>query len=190
MRFTPKKTLEVIVKNQNHYVAQVKANQRKLLAHIQQTVATQPALSQFATHQQAHGRQSSWQVAVYAALPTTLTQPWLGLSHFVHVHRHRLVKGQLSQADAYFMSDLGLDAAAFAQGIRGHWGIENKLHWVKDVVCGEDTNRIRHKRGAVNVAVLGTIALNLHRQAGHDSITEGQIKFGSNVNELTKLIRT
>ncbi|QDK81287.1 ISAs1 family transposase [Spirosoma sp. KCTC 42546] len=124
MRFTPKKTLEVIVKNQNHYVAQVKANQRKLLAHIQQTVATQPALSQFATHQQAHGRQSSWQVAVYAALPTTLTQPWLGLSHFVHVHRHRLVKGQLSQADAYFMSDLGLDAAAFAQGIRGHWGIE------------------------------------------------------------------
>lgn len=178
------------MKNQNHYVAQVKANQRKLLAHIQHTVSTQVALSAFTTTEQAHGRQSSWQVQVYVAPPTTLTQPWLGLSHFVHVHRQRLVKGQLSQVDAYFMSDLNLSAAEFAQGIRGHWGIENKLHWVKDVVCGEDSNRIRHKSGAVNVAVLGTIALNLHRQAGHDSITEGQIKFGSNVKELTKLIRT
>jgi len=129
-------------------------------------------------------------VAVYAAAATQLTQAWVGLRHFVHVHRQRLVKGQLSQVDAYFMSDLSLDAADFAQGIRGHWGIENKLHWVKDVVCREDANRIRHKRGAINVAVLGTIALNLHRQAGHNSITEGQIKFGSHVKELAKLIRT
>ena len=190
MRFTPKKTIELIVKTHNHYVAQVKANQRKLLAHIQDTVATQAALSQLSTTEQAHGRQSSWQVEVYAAPPTKLTQPWLGLSRFVHVHRQRFVKGQLSQVDAYFMSDLSLNAAEFARGIRGHWGIENKLHWVKDVVCGEDANRIRDKSGAVNVAVLGTISLNLHRQAGHDSVTEGQIKFGSNVKELTKLIRT
>lgn len=180
----------MIVKNQNHYVAQVKANQRKLLAHIQHTVSTQVELSAFTTTEQTHGRQSSWQVQVYAAPSTALTQPWLGLSHFIHVHRQRLVKGQVSQVDAYFMSDLSLSAAEFAQGIRGHWGIENKLHWVKDVVCGEDTNRIVHKTGAVNVAVLGTISLNLHRQAGHDSITEGQIKFGSNVKELIKLIRT
>ena len=122
--------------------------------------------------------------------PTPLRQAWLGSSHYVHVHRTRLIGGRLSQGDAYFVSDVGLSAAAFAGGIRGHWGIENKLHWVKDVVCGEDANRIRHKRGAVNVAVLGTMALNLHRQAGHNSITEGQIKFGSNVKALARLIRT
>lgn len=190
MRFTPKKTIELIMQTRNHYVAQVKANQRTLLAHIQHTVATQPRLSTFSTTEQAHGRQSSWQVQVYAAPPTRLTQAWPGLSHFVYVHRQRLVKGQLTEVDAYFMSDVNLSAADFAQGIRGHWGIENKLHWVKDVVCGEDSNRIRHKGGAVNVAVLGTISLNLHRKAGHDSITEGQIKFGSNVKELTKIIRT
>ncbi len=189
----------MIVKTHNHYVAQVKANQRKLLAHINQrkllahiqpTVSSQVALSEFTTNEQTHGRQSSWQVQVYAAPPARLTQSWLGLSHFVHVHRQRLMKGQLSQVDAYFISDVNLGGAEFAQGIRGHWGIENKLHWVKDVICREDTNRIRHKSGAVNVSVLGTISLNLHRQVGHDSITEGQIKFGSNVKELTKLIRT
>lgn len=174
----------------NHYVAQVKANQGKLMDHIQHTVATQVALSEFSATEQAHGRQSNWQVHVYQVEPTKLTQAWLGLSSFVHVHRQRLVKGRLSQVDAYFMSDLVLRAGEFAQGIRGHWGIENKLHWVKDVVCGEDRNRIRHKTGAVNVAVLGTISLNLHRQVGHNSITEGQIKFGSNVKELAKLIRT
>jgi predicted transposase YbfD/YdcC len=190
MRFTPKKTLELIVASQNHYVAQVKANQRKLLTHIQHTVATQTALSEFRTREQAHGRQSSWQVRVYEAKSTKLSQAWAGLSCFVHVHRQRLVKGQFGEVDAYFMSDLVLSAAAFAQGIRGHWGIENKLHWVKDVICGEDTNRIRHKTGAINVAVLGTVALNLHRRWGQASITEGQIKFGSNVKELSKLIRT
>ena len=73
---------------------------------------------------------------------------------------------------------------------RAFGGIENKLHWVKAVVCGADSNRIRHQSGAVNVAVLGTIALNLHRQSGHDSITEGQIKFGSNGKGGTKLIST
>lgn len=182
--------MELIVKAQNHYVVPVKANQRKLLAHIQHRVDTQTALSEFSAHQQAHGRQSSWQVHVYSVEPTQLTQAWIGLSSFVHVHRRRLVNGQWSQADAYFMSDLVLNAQEFAQGIRGHWGIENKLHWVKDVVCGEDANRIRHKTGAVNVAIVGTMALNLHRRWGHDSITEGQIKFGSNVKELTKLIRT
>lgn len=168
----------------------VKANQRKLLTHIEQTVVNQPVLSDFQMDQQAHGRHSSWQVRVYEAESTKLTQSWLGLSCFVHVRRQRVIKGELGETDAYFMSDLVLSASDFAEGIRGHWGIENKLHWVKDVVCGEDSNRIRNKVGAVNVAVLGTMALNLHRTAGHDSITEGQIKFGSNVKELIKLIRT
>lgn len=68
-------------------------------------------------------------------------------------------------------------------------GIENKLHWVKDVICGEDANRIRHRTSAMSDAVLGRVGLNLHRKAGHDSITEGQIKFGSTVKELIKLIR-
>ncbi len=174
----------------NHYVAQVKANQRNLLVYAQERVATQVALSQFQTSERAHGRRSSWQVAVYEAGSSKSTQAWVGLRSFVHVHRRRLVKGQLQEVDAYFMSDLVLSAQVFAQGIRGHWGIENKLHWVKDVIYREDTNRIRHKSGAVNVAVLGTMALNLHRQAGHDSITEGQLKFGSNVKALAKLIRT
>jgi predicted transposase YbfD/YdcC len=174
----------------NHYVAQVKANQRNLMKYIQQTAATDSALSEFRAEEHRHGRQSGWQVSVYSVVQTKLTQKWTGLTCVIHVHRQRVVQGQLSQVDAYFMSDLVLSAAEFAQGIRGHWGIENKLHWVKDVVCGEDSNRIRHPSGAVNVAVLGTIALNLHRKAGHDSITEGQLKFGSNVKELTKLIRT
>lgn len=174
----------------NHYVAQVKANQRNLMNYIQQTAATEPALSEFQADEHGHGRQSRWQVRVYTAVPIKLTQAWTGLSCVIHVHRQRLKQGQVSQVDAYFMSDLVLSASEFAQGIRGHWGIENKLHWVKDVVCGEDSNRIRHKSGAVNVAVLGTMALNLHYKSGHDSITEGQLKFGSNVKELTNLIRT
>ncbi|NEP86166.1 MAG: transposase [Okeania sp. SIO2C2] len=36
-----------------------------------------------------------------------------------------------------------MSAAEFAVGIQGHWGIENRLHWIKDVVFGEDTSLIR-----------------------------------------------
>jgi predicted transposase YbfD/YdcC len=178
------------VQTHNHYLVPVKANQRKLLSHIEQTIAQQSALSQCQFAERGHGRQSHWQVSVYGVADRALAGNWPGLSSLVHVHRQRCQKGQFHEVEAYFISDLTLAASEFALGIRGHWGIENKLHWVKDVVCGEDTNRIRHVAGAVNVSVLGTMALNLHRQAGHDSITEGQIKFGSNVKELVNLIRT
>lgn len=174
----------------NHYVVPVKANQRRLLTHLQQLTATQPALSHFTTQERTHGRHSSWQVSVYEVPQSALLAKWSAVASVVRVQRQRLMRGRLSQTDAYFISDLVLSARDFAQGIRGHWGIENQLHWVKDVICGEDANRIRNKTGAVNVAVLGTIALNLHRKAGHTSITEGQIKFGTNVKELIKLIRT
>lgn len=91
---------------------------------------------------------------------------------------------------AYYISDLVLSAQVFAEGIRGHWGIENRLHWVKDVILKEDNNRIKHQNGAVNMAIFNNIAINFLRQNFDDSVKYSQILFGQNVKELFSKIRT
>jgi predicted transposase YbfD/YdcC len=91
---------------------------------------------------------------------------------------------------AYYISDLVLSAQVFAEGIRGHWGIENRLHWVKDVILKEDNNRIKHQNGAVNMAIFNNVAINFLRQNFDDSVKYSQILFGQNVKELFPKFRT
>lgn len=56
------------------------------------------------------------------------------------------------------------DAKRFAEAVRGHWGIENSVHWVLDIAFREDESRVRVGNSAQNLAVLRHIALNLFRQ--------------------------
>jgi predicted transposase YbfD/YdcC len=65
--------------------------------------------------------------------------------------------------DTRYYADLTAEAAANA--VRGHWGIENRLHWVLDVVFDEDQSRLRTGHGARNMAVVRHFAINLVRQA-------------------------
>ena len=53
-----------------------------------------------------------------------------------------------------------MDAKRFAEAVRGHWGVENPLHWSLDVTFGEDQSRARTKYAAQNLATLRRIALN------------------------------
>ena len=89
------------------------------------------------------------------------------------------------------MTDLfQTDSQFYYKGIRGHWKIENSLHWVKDVVHKEDKNRIRTGNAPVNCSVISTIAINIHRKAGNWSITEGQVRCNANFRSLFDQIRT
>ena len=63
-----------------------------------------------------------------------------------------------------YISSRALSAAAFADAARGHWGIENNLHWTLDVTFHEDLSRLRAGHGAKNMAVVRHFALNLMRQ--------------------------
>lgn len=58
-----------------------------------------------------------------------------------------------------------LDAHAFARAVRAHWGVENRLHWVLDVVFHDDPARLRTGHGPENMAVVKHMAMNLVRQA-------------------------
>ena len=72
------------------------------------------------------------------------------------------LSGKVTTERRYFISSPGgTDAAAVADAVRGHWSVENKLHWQLDVSFREDERRIRKGHGAENYSRLCRLALNL-----------------------------
>ena len=65
----------------------------------------------------------------------------------------------------YFIASAALTAEAAAAAVRGHWTIENQLHWVLDVTFKEDLSRLRTGHGAKNMAIVRHFAINLVRTA-------------------------
>lgn len=86
---------------------------------------------------------------------------WEGLRSVGMVEASRQVEGKTTVERRYYLSSLPLDVAAFARAVRGHWGVENKLHWVMDVCFREDQSRVRTGYAAENLATLRRLALNL-----------------------------
>jgi predicted transposase YbfD/YdcC len=86
---------------------------------------------------------------------------WEGLQSLGLVEAVREINGQTSVERRYFLSSLPLGVETFARAVRGHWGVENKLHWTMDVCFGEDQSRARAGYAAENLATLRRLALNL-----------------------------
>ena len=102
---------------------------------------------------------------------------WPGLQTVIEMTRERHLPGQAVQAQThYYISSLAMDAARVAQGIRRHWGVENKAHWVLDVAFREDDSRIRKGDGAENVAIIRRFCLNLARLDGKKNSMRGKLK--------------
>jgi len=86
---------------------------------------------------------------------------WLDLQRVIMVERTRTVKGKTQKERCFYISSRKEDAKAFNKYIRGHWSIENSLHWVLDVTFDEDHSRARTKNAAENYSILRKFAFNL-----------------------------
>jgi len=86
---------------------------------------------------------------------------WEGLKSVGMVEAIREIGDQRSVERRYYLSSLPLDVEVFARAVRGHWGVENQLHWVLDVQMREDQSRARTGYAAENLATLRRLALNL-----------------------------
>ena len=71
--------------------------------------------------------------------------------------------GVLATDRRYYLASTPLDAKSFAAAVRAHWGVENRLHWVLDVVFHDDLARLRSGFGPQNMAVVKHMAMNLVR---------------------------
>jgi predicted transposase YbfD/YdcC len=99
-------------------------------------------------------------------------------------------EGKLTRERRYYLSSARLDAAAVAQAVRGHWGIENRLHWVLDVVFKEDQARLRSGHAPMNMAVVRHMAANLlHQAKPTTSLKNRRKRAGWNTAYLESLIQ-
>lgn len=187
-----KKTVEQIIDSGNDYTIQVKRNQKSLFEEIERVITEEIPLDSYQEKEKDHGRQSHWSVYVFDATDSFKADEWKQLRRFVHVHKYTKYKsGKVAHNDRFYISSrFDTSAKYYHKGIRGHWTIENSLHWVKDVIHKEDNNQIVKNNGPVNSAILSSIAINIHRKNGIHSITEAQIKANANFNELFDVIRT
>lgn len=89
---------------------------------------------------------------------------WEGLQSVGMVEAIREISGQRTVERRYYLTSLPMGVEMFARAVRGHWGVENKLHWVLDVCFREDQSRARTGYAAENLATLRRLALNLLRR--------------------------
>ena len=106
------------------------------------------------------------------------SEAWSKLKTIALVRGTRRINGVESVQDRYYITSLSGNAYAILQAVRHHWGIENSLHWVLDVVFREDQARMRQGDSAHNFAMLRHIALNLLRtqKSGPKSVRGKRLK--------------
>ncbi len=128
---------------------------------------------------------------------TGISHEWIGLKSLIKVERTGTRGGKPYPQTAYYISSLVRDAVVFAEGIRGHWGIENRLRWIKDVVFDEDRSTIHTGQAPANLSLLRAIAkrcckaqitLNVLRCSGYSSITRAQRFLANDIDKILALV--
>ena len=94
----------------------------------------------------------------------TKTEAWKGLKSIGMVTETREKNGEITTETRYYISSLPLGVKNFAEAVRGHWSVENSLHWVLDMAFREDESRIRRNKGPEIMAVLRRLTMNMLKQ--------------------------
>jgi predicted transposase YbfD/YdcC len=160
-----------------HYLFTVKANQPTL----RRAVAALPwgQVSGSRHRQAGHGRTESRSIKVLDLDGHPLQALFPHVQRAIKVVRRRRCRrtDKRSVETVYAVTSLEYrhaDPRLLAVWIQGHWGIENRIHHVRDVTQGEDRSRIRAGSGPHVLATLRNTALNLHRLEGHTNIARAQ----------------
>ena len=173
-----KKIARQIVKQGGDYILQLKGNQGGL--HQETVILFEQCLRDdchgisyhtASTTNGGHGRIEQRRIWATAEIAWFAERSkWKNLRSLIRIEAQRTINGQTSQEYRYYISSLPAnDTAKLMDHIRGHWGIENRLHWSLDVNFREDDRRIRQGHAAENFSRLSRIALNLLK-AGSSSL--------------------
>jgi len=178
-----------------HYLLPVKDNQPTLHAAVQsvfeRAVATQFAAIRSDGHawlDDGHGRREERTVSVIYD-PVGLPPNWTDVAAVVMVGRERKVGDASSFTTQYYITSHAGTAKELGERVRAHWGIENSLHWVLDVVFREDDSRVRAGHAGENLAMMRRVAVSLLRRApGKESGRTKRMKAGWDDEYLLKVL--
>ena len=168
-----------IIEKEADYVLALKGNQGTLRDDVEEFFTEQKANkyadckpSRHETLEKSHGRIETRTVTVVGELDWLKERhPWAGLASIVMVESCREIAGKSERESRFYITSLSAAAERIGLAIRGHWGVENGLHWVMDMVFRDDECRIRKDNAPANFATVKHMASNLLRQApGKDSL--------------------
>jgi len=161
----------------------VKGNQKTLYEGLQAIAQSHPHIDLAVSCERAHGRLEHRIVAVYDQVAAWQSQ-WPGLARLLCVYRCGERERKRYAECHYYITDLCESAQVLAQLVRGHWSVENQLHWPKDVVLGEDNARHRSKDSPANWSFVRNIFINLARKSGFTSITQAKRFFANRPRDV------
>ncbi len=173
---------------------QLKANQKTLFEQVKQQFATPyytDKVHEYTQTNQGHGRVEKRTVMqINAELPEELKAKWPSIRTFIEVASERTKNEVTHCRSRWYVSSLPLNAEQAALAIRQHWGIENQLHWVLDVVFREDELSIKAPEGAAHMALFNRVALSLIKQhkGKQDSIASKRRKTAWSADFRSQLI--
>jgi predicted transposase YbfD/YdcC len=168
-----------IVQQGGNYILTAKGNQEHLLDDIQQSLIDAyendfagMEHDTYETRERGHGRQ---EYRCYTVLHDTSglrnAADWAGVTTLGMCYSERTINGVSSEEARYFIGSKKMSACQYGKMLRGHWGIENNLHWQLDVSFGEDRSGIYQRNAGENFATMRRIALSLlKRHRSNESI--------------------
>ena len=162
-----------IIAGGGDYVLMVKGNQPALekaietsFTDIDEAKATKTKARRLTTNEKSRGRQETRHYTIMP-VPETMSKfqkKWSGLRSIGRVVREVERNGKQTRETSYYIGSMEPKVGVFSESVRSHWGIENGLHWVMDVVFGEDRSRIRVGHAAENMSFLRRFVTTLLKQ--------------------------
>lgn len=152
---------------------------------------TEPSLRRLRTVEHGHGREEVREYFI-AEAPAAVRAggAWKDLCSIGMVARTRTVNGAVSEEIVYYLSSLPAKVKSFAKAVRGHWGIENQLHWSLDVTFAEDRSRVRQGHSPANLGMLRRLVLSILKRdtSLKDSLRGKRLRAGWDEEVLLQLL--
>jgi predicted transposase YbfD/YdcC len=160
---------KITSKNANYLIA-VKNNQKTLYQEIENLFTITRAASQDIHKTVDHGRVETRKCTVITDLDFLYEKTnWPSIGSVVKIETERYLKSSTKNTTQtrFYISSLKEGAKTINQMVRGHWSIENRLHWMLDVVFQEDSSRRRQGNSAANFNIISKVALALIERTPH-----------------------
>lgn len=173
----------------NDYVIQVKGNQKYLLQAVKTHIAEHDPSDIDHTSEINRGRKENREVHLYNDVTGKVFDQWKGLKTIVFIRNWGVRNHKkYEQLHYYISSRTEKNARIYGQGIRGHWYIENKLHWTKDAILGEDRSLIKGNDLARNLSLIRTMVINIYKLNEEMSIKSATEKFNNRISKCVELM--
>jgi predicted transposase YbfD/YdcC len=188
-----------IIAQEGDYALACKGNQERIHTDVQHLFTEllsqeqEPSVLDYVkTTHEGHGRREIREVWTTAQLEALRDRErWTKLQSVACVRSERTSAGETTVETRFYLSSAASDAERLANAIRSHWGVENQVHWVLDVVFADDASRVRIDHSAHNLAIIRHIVLNMLRQETtlKSSLRQKRLRAGWDDTYLLKVLQ-